>query len=254
MRYLREFMREGTLLFCSHDIGAVVGLCSRAMLLESGRVAASGHPKDVVDRYLEAVYAASQQDIEVAAGKPGHLPAAGEYRDMREAFLNSSNLRNDIEVFRFDPEMPSFGSGAARIENVRLLDTAGRPLSWVVGGEDVVLEISCRANLALWQPIVGFHFRDRLGQVIFGENTFVAYRGRSVPVFAGALLVARFDFRLPRLPSGDYSISPAVAEGTQDQHVQHHWQHDALMLRVHATSVCYGLVGLAMRNISLEVA
>jgi lipopolysaccharide transport system ATP-binding protein len=34
--------------------------------------------------------------------------------------------------------------------------------------------------------------------------------------------------------------------------VQHHWLHDAMILRVHASSVCFGLVGLPMKKISLE--
>ena len=64
-------------------------------------------------------------------------------------------------------------------------------------------------------------------------------------------LIARFEFRLPVLPSGDYGIAVAVADGSQDSHVQHHWMHDALMVRVHASSVCFGLVGIPMKNITL---
>jgi len=55
------------------------------------------------------------------------------------------------------------------------------------------------------------------------------------------------------IPEGDYSISPAIAAGTQEEHVQHHWIHDAMTLRVHASSICLGLVGLAMKEISLKV-
>jgi lipopolysaccharide transport system ATP-binding protein len=65
-------------------------------------------------------------------------------------------------------------------------------------------------------------------------------------------MVARFEFRLPVLPSGDYSISPAFAECTQEEHIQHHLLHDALLIKVHASSVCLWLNSVPMRQIPLE--
>ena len=41
-----------TCLLVSHNLAAVVNLCQRAILLESGRLTADGTPKDVVQRYL----------------------------------------------------------------------------------------------------------------------------------------------------------------------------------------------------------
>jgi lipopolysaccharide transport system ATP-binding protein len=174
-----------------------------------------------------------------------------EYRDMREHLINGSTLRNDIEIFQFQNDKAGFGTGEANITSVRLLDQGGAPLSWIVGGEDVILDIRCFAHKEIIRPIVGFQFKDRLGQVIFADNTYTANLTKSLVVGAGVEIVARFEFRLPVLPSGDYSISPAVAAGTQEEHIQHHWLHDALMLRVHASSICFGLVGIPMKKISL---
>jgi len=103
------------------------------------------------------------------------------------------------------------------------------------------------------RPIIGFQFKDRLGQVIFADNTFISYQNDKVLVPKNTEFSAKFEFRLPILPSGDYSISPAIAEGTQEEHVQHHWLHDAMILRVHASSVCFGLMAVPMKNISLEI-
>ena len=44
MRFLREFMKERTVLFVSHDTGAVLNLCQKAILLEDGSVSAQGVP------------------------------------------------------------------------------------------------------------------------------------------------------------------------------------------------------------------
>lgn len=257
MRFLRGFMERGTLLFVSHDTSAVVNLCSRAMLLQKGRLEMIGSPRDVTRHYLAALYSESQDVAGAAAAtpEPASAPvAADEWRDMRQDLIDSSRLRNDIEVFRFSPDASGFGTGLAKIESVVLRDAEGRPLSWVVGGSDVRLSIRCRASAPLARPIVGFEVKDRLGQTIFADNTALAYRDRAVPVPADGLLTATFDFRLPVLPSGDYSVGVAVADGLQEDHVQHHWMHDALIVRVHASSVCFGLVGVPMRSITLEAA
>ena len=58
---------------------------------------------------------------------------------------------------------------------------------------------------------------------------------------------------MPILEVGDYSFSVAVAEGTQEEHVQHDWKHDALLLRSTTTSCHTGMVGIPMKQISLNV-
>ncbi|GHU36343.1 ABC transporter ATP-binding protein [Betaproteobacteria bacterium] len=259
MRFLRNFMKSGTVLFVSHDTSAVVNLCNSGILLSRGQVIDSGSPKRVIEHYLEDLYESSQDIDGVSISESKIEPEPGdqttnveEYRDMRESMINSSTLRNDIEVFRFDPEQASFGTGDAKIISVRLLDKEDMPLSWIVGGEDVILEIRCAIHKDMLRPIIGFQFKDRLGQNIFVDNTYLTYQYKPVAAEAGTELRARFEFRLPVLPSGDYSISPAIAEGTQEQHVQHHWIHDALVVRVHTSSVCMGLIGLPIKNISLE--
>ena len=248
-------MKTGTVLFVSHDTGAVVNLCSKAVLLNQGLVVEIGKPKDVTAHYLATLYA-SNQEVDGVRAKGTCVPeiqaqSQGEYRDMREALINSSTLRNDIEVFQFKPDEAGFGTGDAEIIGVRLLDQVGSPLSWIVGGEDVILEVRCLAHKDIIRPIVGFQFKDRLGQVVFADNTFIAYEHNPHPVAQGDEFFARFEFRLPVLPTGDYSIGAALADGSQNSHAQHHWIHDALIVRVHASSVCFGLVGVPMKQIIL---
>jgi lipopolysaccharide transport system ATP-binding protein len=56
---------------------------------------------------------------------------------------------------------------------------------------------------------------------------------------------------MPILPVGSYSIDLAIASGTQDNHTQQHWLHDALEVRAADTSMKHGLVGLPMLKISI---
>jgi lipopolysaccharide transport system ATP-binding protein len=258
MRFLRGFMKSGTVLFVSHDTAAVVNLCNKAILLDHGTVIMAGHPKEVAEQYLAKLYETNQEIEGVRISEVVTLDdakqAVSEYRDMREALINGSTLRNDIEVFKFElSDESGFGAGGAAITSVRILDAYGTPLSWIVGGEDVFLEVRCKANENLFRPIVGFQFKDRLGQVVFADNTYISHQFSAPTIKAGECFVAKFEFRMPMLPSGDYSISPAVGDGSQEEHTQHHWIHDALIVRVHASSVCLGLIGIPMRNIELKV-
>ena len=64
--------------------------------------------------------------------------------------------------------------------------------------------------------------------------------------------VARFRFVLPYLPPGQFALSAAIAQGTQHEHVHHHWFDDAVIFTVDASHVVHGLVGLPMLDISLS--
>ncbi len=252
MRFLREFMERGTVLFVSHDVGAVLNLCSHAIWLHDGSIEASGHPKIVTESYLEKQYESEQGTASIKTSKVPTIQTNVPLRDMRLDFINRTNLRNDIELFPFLPNAPSFGAGGAVINSVRLLDSDDRHLSWVVGGEPVRLEISCSVLQAMFSPIVGFQVKDRLGQIIFADNTYLSYMHGPLSVLQGESFEAHFYFLMPVMPVGDYSIAIAVAEGTQVEHVQHKWIHEALVFKVHSTSVCHGLLGVPMMSIGLR--
>lgn len=256
MRFLRRFMQNGTLLFVSHDSSAVVNLCRRAIWLEQGRVKAVDTSKAVTEQYLAAFYAAQQGQSKdrPAPGKPanGKLSASRGKRDQRADFVNCSNLRNDLEVFAFaPPEASAFGLRGATIEDVRFTDRAGNPLIWIVGGEEVSLEVEIQAHQLIAGAIVGFYVNDRLGQTVFGDNTYLSYADEPFYVREGVRFVAKFEFAMPILPRGKYTVTVAIAEGTQSEHVQHHWIHDALLIESHSSSACTGLVGIPMDSISI---
>jgi lipopolysaccharide transport system ATP-binding protein len=94
--------------------------------------------------------------------------------------------------------------------------------------------------------------KDRLGQVLFSENTFLAYHDHGFHFEAGAVIEARFRFVMPILAAGHYSITAAIAEGTEIEHIQHHWIHDAIVFEAHTSTVCAGLVGVPMQEVMLE--
>jgi ABC-2 type transport system ATP-binding protein/lipopolysaccharide transport system ATP-binding protein len=86
---MRELGREGrTVLFVSHDLGAVTRLCSRAIWLDGGFVRSDGPSADVVRRYLaEAVPVGSRAFDDDPSGAVAVLSAAT--LDEREAVADA---------------------------------------------------------------------------------------------------------------------------------------------------------------------
>jgi lipopolysaccharide transport system ATP-binding protein len=255
MRFLRRFMENGTVLFVSHDTGAVINLCQKAIWLESGIAKSQGEPKEIAQLYLAEIYESQQGKSALTIDKSldhNNILATPQLRDMRLDYINSTKYRNDIELFKFNPDSAGFGKGGGSITSVQFLDDTGRALAWVVGGEEITLKISCTANIDLFNPIIGFFVKDRLGQTLFGDNTYNF--SQQVPLFIplGEAFEAIFKFVMPILPMGDYSMTVALAEGTQQDHVQHHWIYEALLLKSHSSSVSTGLVGVPMRDIRMS--
>ncbi len=263
MRFLRNFMKTGTILFVSHDMGAILNFCNKAIWLENGSIKAQGKPKEITELYLEKQYKAeSGEELYPSNGSsipdeeqksPLPLKENGKQpRDMRLDFINQTNLRNDIELFPFTPDSSEFGIGGAKVLSVQLTDSKNQPLSWVVGGEAVRLVIHAEVNKDIDNVIIGFQVKDRLGQVVFGDNSFLKYLSNPVHAKPNDHLEGIFDFQMPLLPNGDYTIMVAIADGTQEKHLVLNWIHDALAFRVHTTSVVHGLIGVPMKDIQVH--
>jgi ABC-2 type transport system ATP-binding protein len=62
-----------TIVFVTHDMGAVTRFCHRAMLLERGEIVTIGDPTDVADRYLELAFGrdVAHEDYELATPRMG---------------------------------------------------------------------------------------------------------------------------------------------------------------------------------------
>jgi len=260
MRFLRKFQEHGTLFFVSHDTAAVINLCDRVLWLEQGELRETGSAKEVCEHYLAKLFQTQAPEIErtqqpclVDQSASASDRCATDVVDQRLAFLNQTRFRNDIELFAFRPEVEIYGTGAIQIVEACFEDRQGGVLQWVVGGEIVTLIVRARALTDLVSPIIGFLVKDRLGQHLFGDNTYLTYSTNPRPVITGQELTARFTFRMPVLPVGDYAVDIAAASGMQQEHITHCWCSDVLVFKSHASSVRqgYGLIGIPMLEIEL---
>lgn len=255
MRFLREFQKNGTLLFVSHDAAAVTNLCESAVWLESGRMRLGGTSQEVVEAYMAEQHVVGRKEL----GDEGLVVTrkvrrrSGELADVSMRGAEPRAVPNRLAVFEFDPDNvgPEFGAMGAQIVEVSLARENGEKVQILEGGEVVSLQIRVELKRDLSNLIVGFYVKDRLGQRLFGDNSYLACRDTPVSAQAGDTVSGAFTFRMPVMPSGSYMIDAAVASGDQHDHTQQHWIHDALEFRAIDETMRFGLMGIPMMDIDV---
>ncbi len=162
-----EFRRGGgTLLFVSHDPGAVEMVCDRVVLLRDGVVIADGPPTEVL-----AVY---HRGLAAATGAPG--AQAGE--------------RADGET-EDDPR--TWGTRDAVIRSVRLVGPDG-PTTRFLSGDPFRVELEVEAPRPVATPNFGVSIHSVEGALCYGTNTRLD--AFDIPEISG---VTRVTFDVPAL-------------------------------------------------------
>lgn len=198
---IRQFRDQGTtLLFVSHNPGAVKTLCNRAILLDQGIMARDGDPDDVLD-YYNAVIA--------------RLESEQHIREL-ETDATKSAIRS--------------GNQAAVIETVEL-ESAGQSVRAVRIGDPVQFLIDLGVNADLEELTVGILIRDRLGNDVFGTNTWYLNASRPHPRAGDRYRVA-FEIPALNLGIGNYSLSVALHSGEVHVANNYDWWNRALVFQV----------------------
>ena len=248
MRFLRRFLENGTILFVSHDTGAIINLCQSAVWIHEGKLKEYGEPKKVAESYLQySLSDAYKGTTEITSITPVESKKSAETEDLPPP----SEPDTVISIFDEIANSEGWKTGSGEIESVQLLDADHKPFLTVQGGETVNLIIRARADCTITSPILGWFVKDRLGQNLFGEHTYT-YLNQQLTMAPGERVEAQFNFQLPMLPNGEYSLTVSIAEGDPEIHTQHHWLHDAIRIRVASTKLRYGLVGIRFNKVSLK--
>ena len=262
MRFLRQFQKNGTILFVSHDLAAVTAFCDQAIWLEKGIIRDAGIAKDICEKYFAQIYmqhsAGGSSSVVVSKTDKSNeklkqiVECNDKIIDQRLVQKKNKTLpagAQHIESYGFNLDSASFGTGDAQITSVEFTDLQGHVLSVCEGGQEVIVRVIAKAINDINIPILGFTIKDRLGQHLIGGNTFHAYKDSPIRVDGGNFLKAEFYFKLPILAVGDYSIVAAIANGTLQEHVQLHWLHDAVLFKVVSTSIDGVIVGASLDKI-----
>lgn len=200
---IREFREQGTtLMFVSHDPGAIKSLCDRAVLLDGGRIVADDVPDQVLDLYNALVAERENSTFEATAAPVGE---------------RSVGVRS--------------GDGRAKLLSVQVHNAQG-PAQVLRVGEALELRIGLRKSEALPGLTVGFLLRDRLGNDVYGINTWHAPTTGLDELEPG--VAATLVWRIPALQLGPGSYTVSVALHGDMTHVadSYDWWDKAALITV----------------------
>ncbi|WP_257287069.1 ABC transporter ATP-binding protein [Endozoicomonas sp. SESOKO2] len=255
MRFIRKFQKEGTLIFVSHDTATIQNLCEQAIWLSSGEIKALGTSKSVTEDYLHHTLQGSYGDkYKLNKIRKNGVQNQRSQLSQDDELLFACNYKTKNQVENRIDTASGWQTGNGKIIEVFIenLNTKNERSNLFMGGEKIRLNIVAVANKPIDKPIIGFIWRDRLGQELFGENTLPISTTSPMNLQAGDCVTAQFDFIMPMLPNGEYSVNVAFSDGTLYDHVHHHWINDALIVTVSSSEVRWGLVGIRFKQIILE--
>ncbi|WP_422133033.1 MULTISPECIES: ABC transporter ATP-binding protein [unclassified Endozoicomonas] len=255
MRFIRRFQKEGTLIFVSHDTATIQNLCEKAIWLSSGEIKALDTSKSVSEDYLHHTLQGSYGDkFKLNKIRKNKFQDQRSQLSQDDELLFACDYKTKNQVKNQIDTASGWQTGNGKIIEVFIenLNTKNERSNLFMGGEKIRLNIIAVANKPIDKPIIGFIWRDRLGQELFGENTLPTTTTSPMNLQAGDCVTAQFDFILPMLPNGEYSVNAAFADGTLYDHIQHHWINDALIVTVSSSEVRWGLVGIPFKQIIME--
>lgn len=259
MRHLRNFQDNGgSVMFVSHDTAAVTNLCNRAILLSRGVVAAAGKTDETCQKYVEDIYA-DRMPSQILEQKI--LPEFQTHQSTKQIggeskgslFEGEKQPENIFHIAPFRHDAGSFGQGGGRIVDVWFEDNTGSKIAKALGGDLVNFCIKVESFQNIQWPAFGFMVKDRLGQYVIAEGTDLAFRHHALTLKEGDITRVAFSFIMPILFQGEYSINVAFAEGVGDDHIQHHWINDAMVLRSIKSRLVHGICGLQNLGVQIRI-
>jgi lipopolysaccharide transport system ATP-binding protein len=197
---IREFREQGTtLLFVSHDKGAIQSLCDEAILLHEGRMAMRGEPQAVMDYYNALIAEKENSKVMQRAAQDGRTQTIS-------------------------------GTGEVTFDSIALRDSRGQPAETLEVGQPVMLEATAHVHSDIATLVVGIMIKDRLGQPVFGTNTYHMKRVEG-PFAAGDIVTYRFAFPA-NFGEGSYSVAVAAHDGESHITRNYEWRDLALVFKV----------------------
>ena len=158
MNKIKKYLDEGTtLLFVSHDPGAIKSLCKRAILLDGGNVATDAAASKVLDLYQSLMLKKEHESSAEYIDKPARIKLSITEEDVASQTSQSTVLAAKDVIDSV---------------SMTLMDDNGRPVSHIVTGTKLIVDVSVTFKKDIEDPHIGFGIRDKNGLVIYDTNTY----------------------------------------------------------------------------------
>lgn len=228
---MAELQKHGvTILFVSHDMGSIRQLCSKCLWLDNGTKRQYGPVEEVAAAYFnEQLEQRNQLHRDAAGGSmeagTGLQPVFSKKQISLPGLARCQGLLNKDVVIRSFVFLEN-SRQAASLEDGHIYEA--------------VMAIEFRKPFN--KLICGFVLENNKGIAVLGINSWMTSNGKTISVDSPGTVLVRFAFTMPRIRQGSYTISPAVAQGTAEEHIQLTWIENAMLIDIQNSGYNYSIL------------
>ena len=239
-----EFKEAGkTILFVSHDLGAISKYCDKAVLINKGDKVAEGTPKEMIDIYKKILV--------------GQEPVLNSKVDIADSFaavegqaaVEVDNGKTWKSNYQLNPNVNEYGDGRASIVDFAIIDDSGHYTNASMHGSTFSVKSKVHFNTDIENPIFTLTFKTLKGIDVTGTNTM--YEKCDVGLCKeGSEYVATFTQRMD-MQGGEYLMSISCTGFDGVDFVAYHRLYDVMNLTVVSTKNTVGFYDMNS-NVTVE--
>lgn len=241
---LKQLKKNGTsILLVTHSTEQIVTHCSKAVLINDGRLIDIGAPRDVTNHYLDLLFGRTVKE-------------SSSKKEITETTLHlneekSITLSQEEDTFFQRPISNSlsyrWGDRKAIILDYILTSDGVNYPQTLRSGSSVELSFSVKFFEEIFRPIIGFTVKNKEGVTVYGSNSELLESEDVMSTgSAGSLEIINLNF-VCNLAPGDYFISLGVASKASEDVEPHDRRYDAIHIHVEPDKTMFGLSNMNLR-------
>ncbi len=250
-RHFNQLIARGTtIIFVTHSTEQVVRHCSKAFLMDAGRLVEAGEPRVVVNHYLDQMLGPREATTDP---EPPSKPAVEASASSAAPLAKPKQMTPFEQQAGYNPSEYRWGNRLALIQAFHLSQVGHSDhQTHFTTGDHLSVTLSVDFLQACQRPIFGLTLKTVDGVTVYGNNSRdCSVAGRPTSVKAGTTVIATFELSL-WLAHGDYLLSLGVATDETGEVIPLDRRYDAVHIVLSNPHNSAGLAELQMQCI-LEV-
>jgi ABC-type polysaccharide/polyol phosphate transport system ATPase subunit len=201
IRKMKSLMSDAkAILFVTHDMESIKNFCTDVIWLKDGQVFERGKPKDIIQRYYNYMLhdiLPAQKENDVIAEKTNDLPKDNlQWEEVDHCEVVGGQGIHVKRVTFYNRQMT---------EKVDIMDGTEKYFTFLA-------EIEIKQDIE--EPLIGFGVFNQYGVPVVHYNTASIKEGENTrKLTLGETVTISFDFEMPKLQSGVYTVSFGVNDG-----------------------------------------
>lgn len=203
-----------TIAFVSHDMQSIKKFCKNVIWLDNGKVIQSGYPDKILEDYMSFM----TYGLETQRNDKENKVAPKR--------IEQSNIQL-IDVSSCD----SFGEKQAVITGLAFMNDKEQVTNYLKQRTWVSFICEFYTTVELHDVAIGVLLKDSLNNEILTFNSYM-YDCPIKHLEANSKVKTTVKFKVPKVYPKEYIVTVALSEGTQQNHIQQHWIHEATTVNI----------------------